>query len=52
VTQGTIHLSIEGTALADGSLGDTLYIRLDARRRIRAIVGRDGTVTAIALPPR
>ena len=52
LTSGTISLFIDGTALADGSLGDTLYIRLDARRRIRAVVSRDGTVTAVALPSR
>ena len=52
LTSGTIHLLIDGTALADGSLGDTIYIRLDARRRIRAVVSRDGIVTAVALPSR
>jgi flagella basal body P-ring formation protein FlgA len=41
-----IELALRGTALADASSGDTILVRLDARRRIRAVVRRAGHLTA------
>jgi flagella basal body P-ring formation protein FlgA len=46
VSRGTITLSIPGSALVDASLGDTILVRLDARRRVRAVVSGPGRVTA------
>ncbi len=48
VTRGNITLSISGSALADASLGDTIMVRLDATRRVRAVVSGPGRVTATA----
>lgn len=41
-----IRLSIRGTAATAGSLGQHIWVRLDANRRLRGIVTATGTVTA------
>ena len=52
VSRGTITLSIPGSALADASLGDTILVRLDARRRVRGVVSGPGRVVATVPPSR
>lgn len=46
VEQRGIQLAIQGTALADASLGETLPVRLDATRRVQAVVAGPGRVVA------
>lgn len=41
-----IQLAITGTALSDASMGETLLVRVDAKRRVRAIVAGPGRVVA------
>jgi flagella basal body P-ring formation protein FlgA len=48
VGRGSIRVLIMGTALADATLGDTITVRLDTRRRLRAVVSGPGRVTALA----
>jgi flagella basal body P-ring formation protein FlgA len=43
-----LQLLLPGRALSSGALGDTILVRLDARRRFRGVVSGPGLV--IALP--
>ena len=47
IERGTITLTVTGTTLTSASLGDTVLVRLDAKRRLAAIVSASGRVTAI-----
>lgn len=52
VRRGTVQVALRATALADGSSGDTIEVRLDPRRRTRAVVSGPGRVTALLPAPR
>ncbi len=41
-----VHLSIRGTAASSGKLGDRIWVRLEAGRRLRGVVTAPGTVNA------
>lgn len=42
----SIRLTVRGTAATSGALGDRIWVRLDAGRRLRGIVTAPATVTA------
>ena len=46
VDRDGIRLSIRGTAATAGSLGQHVWVRLDANRRLRGVVTATGTVSA------
>lgn len=52
VERAGIQLALRGTALTAGALGDTLFVRLDARRRVRGVVTGPGTVADAATATR
>jgi flagella basal body P-ring formation protein FlgA len=41
-----VRLSIRGTAATGGSLGQTIWVRMDSGRRLRGVVSAPGTVRA------
>ena len=41
-----VRLSIRGTAASSGALGDHIWVRLDAGRRLRGVVSAPSTVSA------
>jgi flagella basal body P-ring formation protein FlgA len=43
---GAIRLTIHGTAATGGSLGQMVWVRVDARRRLRGVVTAPATVSA------
>jgi flagella basal body P-ring formation protein FlgA len=47
--QGRVQLTLPGVALTSASVGEEITIRLDARRRIPALVAGPGRVTARAI---
>jgi flagella basal body P-ring formation protein FlgA len=42
-----IKLTLKGTAIGDGKKGDEVYVRLETRKRLRAIVIDDHTVRIV-----
>jgi flagella basal body P-ring formation protein FlgA len=47
VERAGIQLVLAATSLSAGALGDTIPVRLDARRRVLAIVSGPGHVVAL-----
>jgi flagella basal body P-ring formation protein FlgA len=43
---GDVRISIRGTAASAGALGDLVWVRVDAGRRLRGVVTAPGTVHA------
>jgi flagella basal body P-ring formation protein FlgA len=46
VSSHPVTLTMAGISLGEGSLGDTILVRLDARRRLPGVISGPGRVTA------
>lgn len=46
VSSQPVTLTLPGVSLGEGSLGDTILVRLDAKRRLPGVISGPGRVTA------